>query len=1004
MKRDSVSLSSVKKLSFYSDNACTILKGDLARDGRYVIYNTAVGYQVLHTDRKYYFINLPDKGFTKISSDADVRTILAEQAHVPVAEKNKSVAIYYDRERKYKKLTYDRSKIHNVEVNKRSTTDEVIVTFNSNNDYSYSDFVKQKFYIICKNALLYDDSKIKTVENVMYYSRVKFGIKKGVLAYDTSSKVDNIRIFVSDKATIKSIDSMPGQNCSYMQYEIDRIGASCDLEGYQQRGFIGESSDSITNLFSTMTIYELSNSVLQGSTNAYLTTKNGFMLYDTIGLVGATACFEDELGAVTDVIKVEEKNDITYSQLQWKDMCGYVKCKDGKKITDIVTLSNIQGFSADSIICPSEEDNKNYVSKYIGMMDATLSIPDIHIELFFSSLDDFTFKKTLTEKQKKENENIKIDVVNTDALLMCTNERVDINLVQNERTQTVVRAGILCKKKGFGSVGIETYEMISVVAKKKGNIVQTSMINGIANDDFILNIMERDESTSRCVIKFSTVKKPKNVQIGYAIDGEEIYNAEIEETAKNGFNIKVWLQKDGSNDTAYMFFRDVGTKFDKLHSEDLYIVNSMCKIYSSESLTFSSVKELKKTVTTSEKTIMYCGCDFYENDYLRFRLGDEYYFIKDTSITDCTIKNEIEEIDGADMIRYNVLDLPRFILMEDTNNDVVCDINTVLDKVKYDTSKENESHSPADLIYKDKALYNSVNQLVIKCLSMWNEKKDLQESDLPKYGYIGIEKNESKKIVTYLKDQFWLTDTVRQKSGINGNIFYYFHPISFLEFVASKMTQEYNPYFGKEIASSPSESHGGLLHCVVSNPGFAPVSKSPTPYYSFVNGKKEYYTVITGLFNENYTCVGSYWKKYIAFYHEGVDFAAGCNNVKSFIFGKVITYGTRSGYGNIVLIKHKTEKKVYLLAHLSRNDMLAERADVYPGQIVAITGNSGTTNSHLHLTIFDISKMAKSSDTSDFVTNKKPGMYIDWAEGFTGSRKEINPFNDQEKRRLIETL
>jgi len=958
LNRDCIAMSPLKKMTYFSDSRYTNSKGYLSRDGRYVIYTTTFGKQFYHTDKKYYFVNIPEKGFEKKSD----YTILARKAHIPATERDK-VKVYYDKERKYEKLSYDRTKIKNVKVDKRSTTEEAVIKFHSSGDFTYSSFVKQKFYIICEGSLEYCNQIINGTGNIKYYSRTKFKKetgKTGSSKYDATSRVQDIQLFVGDKVTVKEIDTAYeiGAKVSYKQYEIERVGTGLDLEGSQQRGFIGETSDKLEYLFTTVSIHELRNTVLQGSSNTHLTEKNGFMLYDTTGLVGTTVCFENELGAEIYVDRVEEKNQNTYALTRWGDKCGYLKCKEGKAITDIITPSNIAGFSTDTIICPTAEDNKKFVYKYIGMLDKSLPLCDIHIELFFCSLDDFTFKKTLTEQQKKDNVNTRIDIAKTDALLVCTNERIGFNPVQSDNKKTVIRLESLNQKSVFGSVNIETYEKVTIIAIKKWRTIQTKTINDNEDEDYILSITERDKDTNTGVVSFTKSKNPKNINTGCAIDLKERYNAEILETSKNTFIINVWLKTNSARETVYMFYRDIGSSFDGLQADNVYLLSSSCKLYAAEDLTFSSVKDLNKTVSVTEKTLTYRDCDFYNGTYIRIRLGDEYYFVKEELLTDCTIATEVEKIDEAEIIRYNVLDLPRFILMEDTNDDIVCDINAVLNKVEYDTTEGIDN--PVKKIYEDSTLYKSVNQLVIKGPSMWTEKKDLKKEDLPKYGYIGLEPKEAEKTVEYLKGQFWLNDTVKKGSGITGSSFYYFHPVNFLNFVASKMTQEYNPYLGKEIAVAPSDSHGGMTSCVVSNPGFAPVSKFPTEYYSFVNGKKEYYATISGLFNENYTCVGTYWTKNIDFYHEGVDFnAAADTEVKSFIFAEVIAYGWFGAYGRTIFLKKTNGKGVFLIAHLSSYAAgIKVGMKVAPGDVIAKAGASGNGvddawNAHLHVTYFD---------------------------------------------------
>jgi murein DD-endopeptidase MepM/ murein hydrolase activator NlpD len=86
--------------------------------------------------------------------------------------------------------------------------------------------------------------------------------------------------------------------------------------------------------------------------------------------------------------------------------------------------------------------------------------------------------------------------------------------------------------------------------------------------------------------------------------------------------------------------------------------------------------------------------------------------------------------------------------------------------------------------------------------------------------------------------------------------------------------------------------------------------------------------------------------------HYGVDISAEQGtSIKAIKDGKVIFSGTRSGYGNVVVVKH-TDGYISLYAHTSSNEV--EEGDmVKRGQVIARVGSTGrSTGSHLHLEIY----------------------------------------------------
>lgn len=112
-------------------------------------------------------------------------------------------------------------------------------------------------------------------------------------------------------------------------------------------------------------------------------------------------------------------------------------------------------------------------------------------------------------------------------------------------------------------------------------------------------------------------------------------------------------------------------------------------------------------------------------------------------------------------------------------------------------------------------------------------------------------------------------------------------------------------------------------------------------------------------------------------FHDGIDIAAKPNtNVYSTINGRVVDVKySKYGYGNRVVIKNSAGFEV-LFAHLSERIFVKKNQIVTKGQLIATTGNSGTsTGPHLH---YEIRKHDKLKDplgyfytylTNDLIAN-----------------------------------
>ena len=96
-----------------------------------------------------------------------------------------------------------------------------------------------------------------------------------------------------------------------------------------------------------------------------------------------------------------------------------------------------------------------------------------------------------------------------------------------------------------------------------------------------------------------------------------------------------------------------------------------------------------------------------------------------------------------------------------------------------------------------------------------------------------------------------------------------------------------------------------MSEAVKDNLGFAPVYDSS---FSGRNPNINGYACVTGFFNQDYLDVTrgngeKYRKIYEVFTHEGVDFRGKeGTEIKSFIYGTVLAYGTFGNYGRTIFI------------------------------------------------------------------------------------------------------
>lgn len=412
-------------------------------------------------------------------------------------------------------------------------------------------------------------------------------------------------------------------------------------------------------------------------------------------------------------------------------------------------------------------------------------------------------------------------------------------------------------------------------------------------------------------------------------------------------------------------------------------------------------------VLTDTQLISYNAVSFITIDstkYIRVNFNYTYYFIKESDLDDVHVEAKYERFqdkeDGSlesieSSKKYNVFDLPGFILLEDSNDDYICDIKEIADKTGLHVSPNTENQSISDLIYKngDTKLYEQLNRLVIKCPSMWEEPEQLNAGFIRDVGYWGVSEG-TEDICNYLRTLFFITKDNKAQIFANENVkekkYYYFHPLKFLQYYTEKTIQEFNPYCGKVMVDLPGASLGGI-NIVMNNPGFAPAytwgDNNYSHYVSSCNAEKRF-ACITGLFNENYLAVGNYLKTRYQFYHEGVDLRGDKGTaIYSFIFGEVIAKGWLSSYGNVLILNQINTKNYYLLAHLSSyGDGISIGKIISPGKVVAKVGNSGGNWScHLHISYYHNSKIT---------ANTLDDIYRQLAESNNGRLEYLrNPLN-----------
>ena len=213
-----------------------------------------------------------------------------------------------------------------------------------------------------------------------------------------------------------------------------------------------------------------------------------------------------------------------------------------------------------------------------------------------------------------------------------------------------------------------------------------------------------------------------------------------------------------------------------------------------------------------------------------------------------------------------------------------------------------------------------------------------------------------------------LGNRIRNKpiNGINTrNNFWFAHPVYFINHLnkAGVLDKSFNPYENQRLPSFNRDTTGRAWlplenwseATVLSNPGFAPTVSSITNainsqkiggyYFSGLNQ----YTSPYGILRRNPN--GNHSK------HTGIDISTAGERtpIIALIQGVVWACSTvreSNTFGKVMFIKSKFDDNLYILMHL-HNFIKNELDQVEPGEIVAITGNTGeSTGIHLHVEVY----------------------------------------------------
>lgn len=1043
LKENTVDSINTHLVAYYTDENKNQIKGYFNRDGMYVITETPDGvfYITGNTKSKQFYLKCDNSNKPSgFSSREEKWAYFARNREYK--NFNGWIQLYYDKNYLYPKVKININELSRV-IKNENLGNVYTINYVTKQGRVENSFKTDEFYIFtdkeCKvnkkgnaEVILKEDKEsnliIKQDNNVIKicnYTKNKIlqkletdsknpYIKKWV--YKSISNDNDYKCFKGDKLQLEKIDNADG----IYQYKAKKLSTSEDVKGTVHYGYIKESDYKFCKLCTYMMNYNSnkSNALFPEHTSSII-------VYDVPGKNenGITVCPSTSINK-NEIIEVKKHGNDYYALIKipkpdekYKTSAlinesesyfyGYVKLnkteltncinreyKDNKDYKNtITTIPNDlpAEYNGPIAIFDSNTDNKeDYENDF-----------ELHIELFFTSLDDFNFKKN----HKKKDGNIEdlIEIQDTSVLFKAKNEK----LLKNENFY------INYKKKYEHYEELQDKEKtitMKFFSDKKGKIVPLKYINEIYIDFTYANLKKtiisvQSDSGSQEIkiktkkkhdkefIKFSAATKIQDIEIAKKSEFE------IEDIGNDKYRFLV--ESTTVNTGYYIFSKDLGSANEKNPTT----LNEQTYIYISENI---ELEKISDKVETHSQLICYDNClSVIINglEYYKFNLNGKNYFIKADDIDNATVitekYSESEEQNDDTVINkesskaYNVFDLPGFVLLKDTSEDYICDIDELFEKTGLDKTKIQQEKTIEELVYKmqDQQLYKQLSRLVIQCPSMWElpegfeNQKEVQKKYIRDIGYWGVsEGKDTDDVADYLKDLFFLKSDNKTKlfgEGIGKTKeYYYFHPFRFLYYYTEKTLQEFNPYCGRIFVDLPdkSGSHGGI-NVVLNNPGFAPkyifnhANDDKYEHYLSKNKTLIRFALTTGLFNENYLAASKrYIRERYKFFHEGIDLRGTWDKEKpkvkgteiySFIFGEIIAFGKHDNYGNSIIIKKENYNDYYLLAHLSYYmDEIKIGKKISPGDIVGYVGGSGASSlsaysPHLHISFYNSANVTK---------------------------------------------
>lgn len=1016
LKDNVVSIEDTKLVAYYEDKNTTDtkLRGYLNRDGRYVIAKTPNGfvYRTGRKDTECYFLK---KDGNKPVGLKKVEEKISYFAHGKERDFDGWIQLYYDERFKYPKVKININNLKRIEK-KVGNNPKYEITYNTASDRQNS-FETGSFYIIT-------DKKVPGTEQIVR-GNGEFIINKQPIKIErfTANKVEKqiqysykhtnsdekYKCFEGDRLSLESIDNAGGK----YQYKVSKKSASEHLKGRIHDGFIKTDSKTFSTLY-TYDIQYNANKNING-----LAQTSSVIIYDEPGETnnGITLCpvaiinhnqvFEvkkihAEYYALIKIQKLDVKyqNSALINENNDSYFYGYVKINKNK-IEDFINSRFKEEYISDKTVIGRPADIPEEYNGPIGIFDRNTDENyaedknedfELHIELFFTNLNDFNYKKKKVKLDKSEIDDV-IEIQHTSKLFKAENE------VQLKNTEFYTTAKTL---RYYAKITAELVPLwVQETTAVEFDIDEKKKVIKIQSQSLKVKIEKKDRTDKTKITNIYILENKSIGEYSFKKDKRNPINFEYNEKTET-YTLLLGIQK---NDTGYLVFsKDLQDASEKNPVE----LPEETVVYRGTGINLVKLDSGERVLTDTQ-LISYNAVSFITIDstkYIRVNFNYTYYFIKESDLDDVHIEAKYERFqDKGDGLpesiesskKYNVFDLPGFILLEDSNDDYICDIKEIADKTGLHVSPNTENQSISDLIYKngDTKLYEQLNRLVIKCPSMWEEPEQLNAGFIRDVGYWSVsEGKDTEDICNYLRTLFFITKDNKAQIFANENVkekkYYYFHPLKFLQYYTEKTIQEFNPYCGKVMVDLPGESMGGI-NIVMNNPGFAPAytwgDNNYSHYVSSCNAEKRF-ACITGLFNENYLAVGNYLKTRYQFYHEGVDLRGDKGTaIYSFIFGEVIAKGWLSSYGNVLILNQINTKNYYLLAHLSSyGDGISIGKIISPGKVVAKVGNSGGNWScHLHISYYHNSKIT---------ANTLDDIYRQLAESNNGRLKYLrNPLN-----------